>query len=429
MSLKSCVTEDSNRRKLEVEVGAEEFAGAVNRAYHKAVGKLNVPGFRKGKAPRAIIEKMYGKEFFYEDAVNIIYPEALDAAIKEGELDFVDDKIDLDVIKLDADGLVFTAVITVKPEVTLGDYKKISVTKPSVTVSDEELADEIDKVRGRNSRTIDAGDRPAEQGDTAVFDFKGFVDELPFEGGEAEDYKLELGSGNFIPGFEEQMIGRKAGEEFDVTVTFPEEYHASELAGKPAVFQIKLHELKTRELPELDDEFAKDVSEFDTLEEYKADLRKKLAETAEEKAKEDVDGQLIGALVGMMEADIPEAMIDNRTEQNLKDFSYRLQSQGLSLKDYFQFTGSSEGDMRAQMREQAGQQVKLRLALEKIVKLEGVTISDEELDAEFEKLAKTYNLEIGAVKTAVPADGVRSDLEVEKAMELLRDFAEIKDSE
>ena len=425
MSLKSCVTESANRRKLEVQVSAEDFAKEVEKAYRKAAPKINIPGFRKGKAPRNIIEKMYGKEFFYEDAVNAVYPNALDEAIKEGELDYVDDKVDLDVTSVGEDGLTFTAVITVKPEVSVGDYKGIKVSKPSVVVTENEINEEIEAVRERNARTIDAGDSPAKNGDTVVFDFEGFADEVPFEGGKAEDYKLVLGSGNFIPGFEEEMVGYKAGEEFDVNVTFPEEYHAEELAGKPAVFKIKLHEVKTKELPELDDEFAKDISEFDTFDEYKADVRVNLEKKAEEKAKDEIDSQIIEALVDLVDADIPEAMFNNRVEDNVKDFAYRLRSQGLNMDDYLRFTGAAIDDIREQFRAQAEKQVTLRLALEKIAALEEISVGEAEVEEEYKKLAEGYKMEIEAVKNAIPAEGIAEDLKADKAMALVRDSSEI----
>ena len=425
MPLKSCTTEDVNRRKLEVEVPADEFAKAVGNAYRKNVAKMNIPGFRKGKAPRSIIERMYGKEFFYEDAVNALYPAALEAAVKEGGLKYIDDEIDLDVVSVGEEGLVFTAVITVEPEVSLGDYKKIKVTKPETNVTDDDVTAEIDAVRERNARTVSVDGRPAQDGDTAVFDFEGFVDGEPFEGGASEDYKLVLGSGNFIPGFEEQMIGHSPGEEFEVGVDFPEDYHAEELAGKPAVFKIKLHELKTKELPELDDEFAKDVSEFDTLDEYKADIMSNLEKKAGEKAEAEIDNQIADALVDMLEGDVPEAMYKNRVDDNLREFAYRLQAQGIGFEDYLHYTGANVDDIRSQMRGEAEKQVKLRLALEKIVELEEISISDEELEEEYKKIADGHEMEIEAVKKAVSPEDLSADLKTQKAMSLARDLAKI----
>ena len=427
MSLKSCTTTEPNRRKLEIAVDAETFEKACAAAYRKNVGKLNVPGFRKGKAPRNIIERMYGKEFFYEDAVNALYPDALDAAIKEGGLEYVDDNIDLDVVSIGEEGLVFTAVITVKPEVKLGEYKGIKVERKAVSVSDEDVDKEFDRIRERDARIVNVEDRAAQNGDTAVFDFAGYVDDVAFEGGTAENYSLELGSGQFIPGFEEQMVGHNAGEEFDVNVTFPEEYHAEELKGKPAVFKIKLHSLTTKELPEADDEYAKD-KDFDTLADYKADIRKHLEEHAEQHAKADADEKLIDALIETLEADIPEAMFERRIDNSIQEFAYRLQSQGLDINTYMSYMGGDVSALRDQMRPNAEHQVKMRLALEYIVKAENITVSDEELDAEFAKLAEMYSMEIDAVKKAINAEDLREDLAVEKALEIVRENAEITES-
>jgi len=425
MTLKSCTVADTNRRKLEIEIDAATFEAACAAAYRKNVGKFSVPGFRKGKAPRHIIEKMYGAEFFYEEAVNSIYPDALEAAIKEAELEYVDDNIDLDVVSISKEeGLVFTAVVTVKPEVKLGEYKGLKVERKAVEITDEAVESEFERVRARDARIINVEDRPAQNGDTAVFDFAGYVDDVAFEGGTAENYSLELGSGQFIPGFEEQMVGHNAGEEFDVNVTFPEEYHAEELKGKPAVFKIKLHSLTAKELPEADDEYAKD-KDFDTLADYKADIRKHLEEHAEEHAKAEVDEKLIDALIDMLEAEIPEAMFERRIDHSIQEFGYRLQAQGLDLNTYMQYMGGDASALRDQMRPGAEHQVKMRLALEYIVKAENITVSEEDLDAEFAKIAEAYGMEIEAVKNAVPADDLSGDLAVEKAMAFVRDNAVI----
>ncbi|MBP3414359.1 MAG: trigger factor [Clostridia bacterium] len=429
MKLISCTEESTNRRKLEIEVDADTFKAAYNKVFAKQTAKLTVPGFRKGKAPKALIEKMYGKEAFYEDAVNEVYPEALDWAIKEAELEYVDDQIELDVSKVDEEGLVFSAVITVKPEVKIEGYKGLKAERPCAHVSDEDVMKDIDAVRDRNARTVVVSDRALENGDIAEFDFEGFVDDTPFEGGKAENYTLTIGSGQFIPGFEDQMVGHNAGEEFDVNVTFPEEYHAEELKGKQAVFKIKLHEIKTRELPELDDDFVKDISEFDTVDEYKADVRAQLEKKAAEKAEDAVGENLTDQLIGLIEAEIPEAMINNRIEDNIRDFAYRLQSQGLKLEDYLMYTGGSIDALRESMKDQSERQVKLRLGLEQIVKLEGIEVSDEELDAEFAKLAEQYQMDVEAIKNAIPADGLKGDLAVENAIKLVRENAEISDCE
>ena len=425
MNLKSCTVADTNRRKLEIEIDAASFEAAVAVAYRKNVGKFSVPGFRKGKAPRHIIEKMYGAEFFYEDAVNAIYPDALEAAIKEAELEYVDDNIDLDVVSISKEeGLVFTAVVTVKPEVKMGEYKGLKVERKAVEITDEAVESEFERVRERDARIVDVEDRPAQNGDTAVFDFAGYVDDVAFEGGSAENYSLELGSGQFIPGFEEQMVGHSAGEEFDVNVIFPEEYHAEELKGKPAVFKIKLHSLSTKELPEADDEYAKD-KDFDTLADYKADIRKHLEEHAEEHAKAEIDEKLIDALIDILEAEIPEAMYERRIDHNVQEFAYRLQSQGLDLNTYMQYMGGDVSALRDQMRPAAEHQVKMRLALEYIVKAENITVTDEDLDAEYTKIAEAYSMDVEAVKNAIPAADLTGDLAVEKAMTFVRDNAVI----
>ncbi len=428
MKLINCTDAGVNRKKLEIEVEAEAFAQACEEAFRKNSGKFAVPGFRKGKAPRGVIEKMYGKEFFYEDAVNALYPVALQAAIDEAGLEYVDDKIDLDVSEINENGFKFSAVITVKPEVELDDYKGIKLIRPSTEVTEEAINDELDKLRRKNGRIIDIDDRATQNGDSIVFDFEGFVDDVAFEGGKAEGYQLELGSGNFIPGFEEQLVDRKIGDEFDVNVAFPEEYHAEELAGKPAVFKCKLHAIKATELPEVNDEFIQDYTEFESLEEYKADLTKKLEKAAADRADRAVDDQLFEALTIKLNADIPDAMIENRIDQNLNEFAYRLQAQGISLEDYIKFTGGDMTAIRESMKEQATHQVKVRLALEKIVELEKIEITDEALDAEYAKLAEQYQMEVEAVKNAIPAKDLRADLAADAAVKLVRDSAKIKES-
>ncbi len=428
MNLISCTDAGVNRKKLEIEVSAEAFEKACESAYRKNVGQFSVPGFRKGKAPRGVIEKMYGETFFYEDAVNAIYPEALQAAIEEGGLEYVDDKIDLDVTYVGKDGLKFSAVITVKPEVEIEDYKGIALTKPSVEVTDEDIEAELTKLLQKNGRLVSVEDRAAQNGDKVTFDFEGFVDDVAFDGGKAENYELELGSGNFIPGFEDQIVGHSIDEEFDVNVTFPEEYHADELAGKPAVFKCKIHAIKVLELPEADDEFIKDSTEFESLDEYKADVRKNLEAAAAERAERAVDDQLFEALTNKLNADIPDAMIENRIDQSLNEFAQRLRMQGISLEDYIKFTGDSMDSVRDSMRDQATHQVKVRLALEKIVELEKIEVSAEALDEEYAKLAERYQMEVDAVKAAIPAKDLASDLAVEAAVKLVRDSAEIKES-
>lgn len=430
MKLISCTEPEINRRKLEIEVDADTLKAAYEKVFKKQTAKLTVPGFRKGKAPKNLIEKMYGKEAFMEDAVNEVIPDAIDAAIKEADLKYVEDKIELDAQKVSLEeGLVFTAVITVRPEVTLGNYKGLKVERPCVHITDEDVEKDIAATLDRNARTVVAEDKAIENGDIAEFDFDGYVDGVPFDGGKAENYSLAIGSGQFIPGFEDQMIGHKAGEEFDVNVTFPEDYHAEELKGKASVFKIKLHEVKVRELPVLDDDYVKDISEFDTVDEYKADVRKNLEEKAAAKAEEEVGEKLTEQLMDVVEVTIPDAMIKRRAEANLEDFAYRLQAQGLKLDDYCMFTGSTKESLLESMNEQAAGQVKLRLALEKVVELEGIEVSDEEYDAEIAKIAEQYHMEPDAVKASVPEDALRSDIAVDKAIKLVRENAEITDCE
>ena len=424
MSLKKATKTDTpNRVELEVEVSAEQFEQAIEKAYHRDVKKINVPGFRKGKAPRRVIERMYGKEVFYEDAMNIVYPDALDGAIAESGYEFVEDKIDLDVISVGEEGLVFKAVVTVKPEVTIKDYLGMKAEKPAVDVTDADVDAELTKLQNRQSRLVSVDDRAAADGDTVVIDYEGFVDDKAFAGGKGEHQSLVLGSGQFIPGFEEQIVGKKIDEEFDVNVTFPEEYHAEELKGKPAVFKCKLHEIKTRELPELNDDFAKDCSEFDTLDEMKADIRKKLTDDREKEADAAFETALAEQLADKIEADIPQAMFENAIDENVREFDQRLQSQGLSLDMYLQYTGMDMAAFRESNREKAEMQVKVRLALETIAKQENLTVSDEDLEAEYERFAEQYHLKVEQIKAALSEKGLRADMLTEKAMHFVRDNA------
>ena len=425
MSLKNATKLENGRVELEIEVDAETFAAAVNAAYKKDVKKISVPGFRKGKAPRAMIEKMYGTGVFYETAMNDVYPSALDAAIQESGYEYVEDKIDLDVISVGPEGLVFKAVITVKPEVKMRGHKSLKITRPAVVVTDEDIDAELTRLQERNARMVSVEDRGAEMGDTVTFDFEGFVDDVPFEGGKAENHALVLGSGQFIPGFEEQLVGAAVGAELDVNVTFPEEYHATELAGKPAVFKCKVHKIEKKELPEIDDELIKDCTDFDTVEEFKADTRKRLEEQRNAAADREVDERIADALAKCMKADIPAAMIENTINDRIQDFAYRLQSQGLSLEMYMQYTGMDVAAFRESFREQAEKQVKVRLALEYVVKTDKITVSDEELEAEYAKFAEQYGVDVEQVKAAIPASELKKDIAVEKAMKLIRSKATI----
>lgn len=424
MSLKASNKVDTNRVELEVTVDPEAFEAAVSKAYKKNIQRMNVPGFRKGKAPRHLVEKMYGTGVFYEDAVNDLYPTALDEAINESGYEYVEDKIDLDVVSVGKEeGLVFKAVITVKPEVEVGEYKGLKADKKVEEVTDADVDKEVEKLQDRNSRLVAVEGRAAENGDTVTFDFEGFVDDKAFDGGKAENYTLTLGSGQFIPGFEDQLAGKNTDDEFDVNVTFPEDYNAEELAGKPAVFKCKLHEIKTRELPELNDEFAKDVSEFDTLDELKNDLKDKLQHQREHAAEDAFESQLLEQLVSGLKAEIPEAMFERRVDESVREFEYRLQSQGLNLDTYLQYTGMDMDAFRKGFREQAEKQVKIRLALEKIAALEEIAPTEEELDAEFAKLAEQYKMDVEKVKAFIPAKELSKDLAVGKAMDMVKETA------
>ena len=416
---------EGSQIELHFSVEADAFEAAIERAYKKEVGKINIPGFRKGKAPRAMIEKMYGKGFFYDTALNDILPDAYEAAIKEANIDPVAQP-EIDVLSIDDNGVVFTAKVYVKPEVKIEGYFGIEVTKEIAPVTDDEVAHELELVRERNSRELDANDRPAELGDTAVIDFEGFVDGVAFEGGKGENYALKLGSGQFIPGFEEQIVGHSVDDEFDVNVTFPTEYHAEDLAGKASVFKVKVHALTKVELPELDDEFAKDVSEFDTLDEYKADLKAKIEKRHEATAQSAVDGQIMDALIEKLEADIPEAMFDNEAENFVRDYDNQLRMQGLDLKTYFQYTGMTLETLRAQFRPQAEKQVKARLALEKIADLENLVATEENVNAEYARIAEAYGITVDQVKTSIDSDLIAADMRVQLALDAVKEKAVVK---
>ena len=429
MSLKSQNKIDTNRVELEVVVDAETFEKGLAAAFKKQSKKISIPGFRKGKAPRAFVEKYFGKEVFYEDAVNALYPDALDEAVKEAGLEVIQDKIDFDVKEVGPQGFTFTAALTTKPEVTIENYKGIEAVKKSAEVTDEDIDAEIKKVQERNSRMVTVEDRAAQNDDIAVIDFEGFLDGEPFEGGKGENYSLTLGSGQFIPGFEEQIVGHNTGDEFEVNVTFPEDYQAEELKGKATTFKCKLHEIKMKELPEVDDEFVKDVSEFDTLADYKEDLKKKLAESKEKEAADDLENQLIDKLVELVQGEIPEAMYENKIADSIREFGYRLQSQGLNLDTYMKYTGMNVDQMKEGFRPQAERQVKLRLALEKIAAREELKAGEEDLNQEYQKIAEQYKMEADKIKELIPAAELEKDICVEKAINLVRDNANIKDAE
>ena len=428
MSFISNETIAVNQKKVTFSVDKATFETAINKVYKKAVKNITIPGFRKGKAPRALVEKMYGKEVFYEDAINEVIPAAYTEAM-EGNEDKVVSRPEFDVETIDDNGVVLTATYFVKPEVTIADYLGIPAERPVVKVTEEEVAEELKKVQMRNSRMIEVTDRAAQMDDITNIDFEGFVDGEAFDGGKAEGHELKLGSGAFIPGFEEQIVGKNIGEEFDVVVTFPEDYHAENLKGKEATFKCKLNSIKFNELPVLDDEFAKDVSEFDTLDEYKADVQAKLTEQHTKQADAQVDEALIGALIEKLNADIPECMFDNEVENFVRDYDNRLRMNGLDLQTYFKYTGLDLDKLREQMRPDAERQVKTRLALEKIAALENIAVSEEETEAEYGRLAEMYNMEADKVREVVAADAIAEDLKVKKAIELVREKAVITEVE
>lgn len=426
MALKeSKKTEQANTYELVVNVDAETFEKAINAVYKKQVKNIAIQGFRKGKAPRRIVEKMYGSEVFYEDAMQDCYPEALYEAAKEADVKIV--KVDtLEAVEAGKDGFTFKATIIAEPEMEIKDYLGIEVTKKSTDVTDELVNEELEKVRERNSRMVTVDDRAAQDGDVAVIDFEGFVNGEAFEGGKAENYNLKLGSGNFIPGFEEQIIGHNTDEEFSITVNFPEDYQSEELKGKEAEFKIKLHEIKAKELPEVDDDFVKDVSEKETLDEYREELKETVSKRLVEEAEKDVDDQIANKLMELLEGEIPEAMYDNQASEMVRDFEMRLRAQGMDMNTYMQYMGMDANGLKGMYKEEAEKRVKLRLALETVAKKENIEVTEADLDEEYSKMAETYKMEVENVKTAVPADSLTEDVKVEKALTLIKDKAVIK---
>ncbi len=415
---------ESNKYELQFKLDRAAFDDACTRVYNREKGKINVPGFRRGKAPRAIIEKMYGKGVFYEDALNELIPENYEEAVKEAGIEIVGQP-EIDVVSIEDDGVVIKAVTFVVPEVKIEGYRGIAATKTTYTVTDEEVDHEIGHVREHNAREIDVTDRPAEEGDTANIDYEGFCDGVAFEGGKGEGHDLKLGSGSFIPGFEEQVAGHNVGDEFDVNVTFPEKYHAAELAGKEAVFKCKLNAIKHDELPELDDEFAKDVSEFDTFEEYREDMKKKIGERKEKAADAEVEEQLIDYLVAHIEADIPAPMYDAEAENIVRDYDMRLRSQGLDLSTYMKYTNQTLDTLREQVRPQAERQVKTRLALTEIAKEEDIKVEDDAVEAEYTRMAEMYSMDVENVKSAIAKEDIAADLRLKAAVDLVKSAAVI----
>ena len=426
MSLKKSELTDKNLYELTFDVDKATFDAAIDRVYKRMVKKITIPGFRKGKAPKSIVEKMYGKGVFYEDAINDVLPAAYADAAKESGLEIVSQP-EFDVDTIDDNGVVFKAKVYVKPEVSIKDYAGIAAERTVVEVTDADVDAEIAKVQSRNSRMVDITDRAAQNDDIVNIDFEGFVDGVAFDGGKAEGHELKLGSGQFIPGFEEQVVGHNIGDEFEVNVTFPEEYHAENLKGKAAVFKVKLNGIKFNELPALDDDFVRDVSEFDTLDEYKADIKAKLTEKATKEADNAVEDALLNALIEKLEADIPEAMFAAETENYVRDYDNRLRMQGMDLSLYFQYTGLDLDKLREQLRPQAEKQVKVRLALEKIAALENLAVADEEIEEEYKRIAEAYNMEIDRVKGMVETDSLKADLLVKKASDFVKEKAVITD--
>lgn len=422
---------EKNLSKLTFEVSAERFEQGMQKAYRKNVKKFNIPGFRKGKAPRAIVEKYYGKNVFYNDAIDDVLPEAYAEALKESELESVArPEIDIEEIK-DGEPIVFTALVTTKPEVKLGEYKGVEIDKIEYPVTDEDVDNAVEDERKKNARMISVDDRAAENGDIVTIDFEGFVDGEPFDGGKGEEYDLEIGSGTFIPGFEEQVIGAKVGDDIEVKVTFPEEYHADTLAGKDAVFKVKVHEIKMRELPEADDDFASEVSEFDTINEYKKDIKAKLEKSAEHRAKHATEDAVIDAVVENSEVELPEAMVEGQIDRLVSDFAQRLSYQGVSVDMYLKYTGTTMEAFRAQFKQQAEKQLRGSLVLEAIGKAEGIEVGEEELELQIVDMAKQYNMETDKLKELLrpeDIDNIKNEKALAKTVEMLINHAVVKDA-
>lgn len=420
---------EKNLVKLTFEVSAEEFDKAINQVYKKNANKFNIPGYRKGKAPRKIVEKYYTEAVFYDEAINSVLPAAYEAALEESGAESVArPEIDVEEIKK-GEPVVFTALVTTKPEVTLGEYKGIEVDKIDYTVTDEDVQKDIEASQKKNARLITVDDRAIENGDIAVIDFEGFVDDVAFDGGKGEDYELEIGSGTFIPGFEDQLVGAETDADVDVKVTFPEEYHAENLAGKDAVFKVKVKEIKKRELPELDDDFASEVSEFDTMDEYKADVRKKLEEAAQNKAKTETENAIIDKAIENAEFDIPDAMVEAQIDNIVRDFAQRIAYQGMNLDMYMQYTGQTMETFRAQFTDQAKKQISGSLVLEAIQKAEGIEAGPEEVELHLVDMSKKYNMELDKLKEAlsdVEMENIKKELELQKTIDMIVNNASVK---
>ncbi len=422
MSLVSSNQVETNRTELTVEVKGEKFQKAVDAAVAKNMKKITIPGFRKGKAPRAMVEKMYGKGMFYEDAMNALYPEAYSEAVDAAGIKPVD-SADVEVLEVNDEGFTFKATVTTKPVPELGEYKGLSAVKAAVEVTDEQIEHQFAHLRDQYARVIEVTDRAAKLGDIADINFEGFVDGVAFEGGKGENHPLTLGSGSFIPGFEDQVVGHSVGEEFDVNVTFPEEYGEKSLAGKASVFKVKINGIKERQLPEVDDEFAKDVSEFDTLEEFKKDMKAKMIASAEEKAAADFENKLLEQVVANMKVDVPDCMIESRIRELMQDFAMRMSQQGLSLKDFLQYSGQTEEQFKETFRPQAESQVKTRLAMEAIAEAEKIVPTEEEIEEEYKKLSEQYHTELEKLRGIISAAEISEDVACRKALEIVRESA------
>lgn len=426
MILKATNNVETNKYELEIEISAEDFEAAIEKAYLKARKNIAMPGFRKGKAPRKLIEKEYGEQVFFEDAVNLLYAPVVNGAVEESGLELVT-RPEVEVTEISKEnGVKLKATCITKPEVEVKDYKGIEVEKVVNPVTDEDINKQLDALREKNVTVETVDDRAAENGDDVVIDFEGFKDDVAFEGGKAEDFTLSLGSGQFIPGFEDQIVGHNAGEEFDINVTFPEEYQVKELAGAPAVFKIKLKSISKKVMPELDDDMVKDSTEFDTVDEYKADVKKKLEEANEKHADSEVEAKIFDKVIENMTAEIPQVMFDNRVNEMISELEQRLAPQGISLDLYMQYTGQTIDTVKKAYAEQAEKQVKLRLALEKIAKLENIEVTEDELKAEFDKLAEAYKLDVDQIKQFIHDDDLKKDIAVGKAVDLIKDAAVIK---
>lgn len=426
MSLKATNNVETNKYELEIEISAEDFEAAIEKAYLKARKNIAMPGFRKGKAPRKLIEKEYGEQVFFEDAVNLLYAPVVNGAVEESGLELVT-RPEVEVTEISKEnGVKLKATCITKPEVEVKDYKGIEVEKVVNPVTDEDINKQLDALREKNVTVETVDDRAAENGDDVVIDFEGFKDDVAFEGGKAEDFTLSLGSGQFIPGFEDQIVGHNAGEDFDINVAFPEEYQVKELAGAPAVFKIKLKSISKKVMPELDDDMVKDSTEFDTVDEYKADVKKKLEEANEKHADSEVEAKIFDKVIENMTAEIPQVMFDNRVNEMIGELEQRLAPQGISLDLYMQYTGQTIDTVKKAYAEQAEKQVKLRLALEKIAKLENIEVTEDELKAEFDKLAEAYKLDVDQIKQFIHDDDLKKDIAVGKAVDLIKDAAVIK---